>query len=141
MISDTGSPLRAVAVAMDLTPPVSARATTSATCATSDPSRSRCSPALRRSIAPVSSVIRHAKMRRRRFASIEGPSVSSCFGEDELCKRLCGSDRRELDERPRGYPPLITTRAALTDEVIERGHVPRAVHLEQRCDDGDGDGE
>ena len=70
-----------------------------------------------------------------------GPRVSRCFCEDELCKRLGGSDGRELDERPRGYPPLITTRAALTDEVIERGHVPRAVHLEQRCDDGDGDGE
>ena len=49
---------------------VSDRATTSATCATSDPSRSLRSPAHRASIATVSSVSRHAKMRRRRFASI-----------------------------------------------------------------------
>ena len=58
------------ATATDFTPPVSARATTSDTCATSEPKRSRVSPLVRRSIAAVSSVMSAAKRRRRRFVSI-----------------------------------------------------------------------
>mmetsp|Transcript_10307 Transcript_10307/g.44765 ORF Transcript_10307/g.44765 Transcript_10307/m.44765 type:complete len:328 (-) Transcript_10307:761-1744(-) len=96
------------AVAAALTPPVSDRATTSATCAISDPSRSLRSPAHRASIATVSSVSRHAKMRRRRFASIDVLASPVTFASKNLAHasatRMHASSRRGLVGTPLGTP-------------------------------------
>ena len=100
-----------VAVATDLTPPVSARATTSATCATSDPSRSRCSPALRLSIVPVSSVIRHAKMRLLIDDSIDVRASPVVLERRNLAKasaaRIAASSMSGLAGIPRLLPPAL----------------------------------
>ena len=83
-------------------------ATTSATCAISDPSRSLRSPAHRASIATVSSVSRHAKMRRRRFASIDVLASPVTFASKNLAHasatRMHASSRRGLVGTPLGTP-------------------------------------
>ena len=107
------------------------RATTSDTCATSEPKRSRVSPLVRRSIPAVSSVMSAAKRRLRRFVSIAVEPPPTARARKYFARpapRSAASSRSGRSGTPPGAGGAGATRGF--DEIVEAGHVSHRGHLE-----------